>query len=97
MKLTQFSISCVLAVAVLLGACNQKSKVEDNRVWNDVAIGYNNTFDVIKVTNVKLLDEYTEVRVHITFPANYWIRIASNIYLQAGDKQKLRVTKVMEK
>ena len=76
-----------LAVAVLLGACNQKSKVEDNRVWNDVAIGYNNTFDVIKVTNVKLLDEQTEVKVHITFPANHWIRIASNTYLQAGDKQ----------
>ena len=76
-----------LAVVMLLGACNQKSKAEDNRVWNDVAIGYNNTFDVIKVTNVKLLDEQTEVKVHITFPANYWIRIASNIYLQAGDKQ----------
>ena len=76
-----------LAVAMLLGACTEKTKAEDNRVWNDVAIGYNNTFDVIKVTNVKLLDEYTEVRVHITFPANYWIRIASNIYLQAGDKQ----------
>ena len=55
-----------LSAVMLLGACNQKSKVEDNRVWNDVAIGYNNTFDVIKVTNVKLLDEYTEVRVHIT-------------------------------
>ncbi len=76
-----------LAVAVLLGACAEKTKPEDNRVWNDVAIGYNNTFDVIKVTNVKLLDEQTEVKVHITFPANYWIRIASNIYLQAGDKQ----------
>ena len=76
-----------LTVAVLLGACAEKTKAEDNRVWNDVAIGYNNTFDVIKVTNVKLLDEQTEVKVHITFPANYWIRIASNIYLQAGDKQ----------
>ena len=76
-----------LAVAVLLGACTEKTKAEDNRVWNDVAIGYNNTFDVIKVTNVKLLDEQTEVKVHITFPANHWIRIASNTYLQAGDKQ----------
>ncbi|MBR3858848.1 MAG: thioredoxin family protein [Bacteroidaceae bacterium] len=76
-----------LAVAVLLGACNQKTNAEDNRVWNDVAIGYNNTFDVIKVTNVKLLDEQSEVKVHITFPANHWIRIASNTYLQAGDKQ----------
>ena len=83
----EFSISCVLAVAVLLGACNQETKAEDNRVWNDVAIGYNNTFDVIKVTNVKLLDEQTEVKVHITFPTNHWIRIASNTYLQAGDKQ----------
>ena len=77
-----------LAAAVLLGACaNQETKAEDNRVWNDVAIGYNNTFDVIKVTNVKLLDEQTEVKVHITFPANYWIRIASNTYLQAENRQ----------
>ena len=76
-----------LAVAVLLGACTEKTKAEDNRVWNDVAIGYNNTFDVIKVTNVKLLDEQTEVKVHITFPANHWIRIASNTYLQAEDRQ----------
>ena len=76
-----------LAMVMLLGACAEKTKAEDNRVWNDVAIGYNNTFDVIKVTNVKLLDEQTEVKVHITFPTNYWIRIASNIYLQAGDKQ----------
>ena len=76
-----------LALAMLLGACTEKTKAEDNRVWNDVAIGYNNTFDVIKVTNVKLLDEQTEVKVHITFPANYWIRIASNTYLQAEDRQ----------
>ena len=75
-----------LAVAVLLGACAQK-EVRGNRVWDDVAIGYNNTFDVIKVTNVKLLDEQTEVKVHITFPANHWLRIASSTYIQAGDKQ----------
>ena len=75
-----------LAVAVLLGACATR-ETQNNRVWNEVAMGYNNNNNVIKVTGVKLLDEHTEVALHITFPAGYWIKMASNIYLQAEDKQ----------
>ena len=75
-----------LAVAVLLGACATK-EAQDNRVWNEVAMGYNNNNNLIKVTGVKLLDEHTEVALHITYSAGYWVKMASNIYLQAEDKQ----------
>ncbi len=75
-----------LAVVVLLGACGNP-KTQDTRVWNEVAMGYNNNGNIIKVTGVKLLDEHTEVALHITYPAGYWIKMASNIYLQAEGKQ----------
>lgn len=75
-----------LAAAVLLGACGNP-KTQDTRVWNEVAMGYNNNGNIIKVTGVKLLDEHTEVALHITYPAGYWIKMASNIYLQAGGGQ----------
>ena len=75
-----------LAVAVLLGACTTR-EAQDNRVWNEVAMGYNNNNNLIKVTGVKLLDEHTEVALHITYSAGYWVKMASNIYLQTEDKQ----------
>ena len=75
-----------LAVAVLLGACDNK-EAQNNRVWDEVAMGYNNSNDAMKVTDVKMLDEHTELAMHITYPAGYWIKMDSNIYLQAEDKQ----------
>ena len=63
-----------LAVAVLLGACND-SKIQDSRVWNEVAMGYNNSNHIIKVTGVKLLNEHTEVALHVTYPAGNWIKV----------------------
>ena len=74
-----------LAVAVLLGACND-SKIQDSRVWDVVAMGYNNNH-IIKVTGVKLLNEHTEVALHVTYPAGNWIKVDSNIYLQADGEQ----------
>ena len=75
-----------LTVAVLLGACND-SKIQDSRVWDVVAMGYNNSNHIIKVTGVKLLNEHTEVALHVTYPAGYWIKVDSNIYLQADGEQ----------
>ena len=74
-----------LAVAVLLGACND-SQIQDSRVWDEVAMGYNNNH-IIKVTGVKLLNEHTEVALHVTYPAGNWIKVDSNIYLQADGEQ----------
>ena len=73
-------------VAVLLGACND-SKIQDSRVWDVVAMGYNNSNHIVKVTGVKLLDEHTEVALHVTYPAGNWIKVDSNIYLQADGEQ----------
>ena len=79
-----------LAVAVLLGSCND-SKIQDSRVWDEVAMGYNNSNHIIKVTGVKLLNKHTEVALHVTYPAGNWIKVDSNIYLQAdGDQYKVK-------
>ena len=75
-----------LTVAVLLGACND-SKIQDSRVWDEVAMGYNNSNHIVKVTGVKLLNEHTEVALHVTYPAGNWIKVDSNIYLQADGEQ----------
>ena len=75
-----------LAVAVLLGACND-SKIQDSRLWDEVAMGYNNSNHIVKVTGVKLLDEHTEVALHVTYPAGNGIKVDSNIYLQADGEQ----------
>ena len=84
-----------LVVVLLLGACATK-EAQNNRVWNEVAMGYNNSNDVIKVTGVKMLDEHTELAMHITYPAGYWVKMASNIIYHGLERaaEKLRSTEL---
>ena len=75
----------LLIVLILVSACSEKEK-HDSRIWNDVVVGHVNTDREIKIKKVELLADYTAITLNIRqVYQNYWIRMTSDTYLQAGD------------
>lgn len=76
----------IFAIMMLQSVCCGIA-AQESRVWNEIVMGYNNVHDAIRITSVKLQDDHTEVALHVTIPTKNWIKVASNIHLQAGDKR----------
>lgn len=74
-------LSTVLLTLLCLTGAAQKVNT-----WNEVVTGFTNV-PILKVTNVTLYEDRTEVALHLDFRAGQWMSIAKETYLQAGDQQ----------
>ena len=78
---SQFSISCALAVAVLLGACTRTSIVVEFPL-----IGASNTTSIV-IENIELTDTATALTVRVFSRPNDWIKVPSYTHLVAEEKE----------
>ena len=78
---SQFSISCALAVAVLLGACTRENKVIEFPL-----IGASNTTSIV-IENIELTDTATALTVRVFSRPNDWIKVPSYTHLVAEGKE----------
>ena len=78
-------ITLLLALITLTGQA--KNERSNERVWNDVVTGYNNTYNQVKVTKVTFYEDRTELSLHVDLMAGQWISIAEKTFLQADGKQ----------
>lgn len=75
------SLVSLLLFLVTLTGWAQKGET----IWNDVVSGYANT-PLIKVTQVAMYDDRTEISIHIDFTKGQWFRIAKNTVVKADGK-----------
>ena len=75
-------IACLLLLLVA-SAVSAQSSDKPKVVWDEVVSGYNSHFRTIRIDNVRLFDDRTEVGVHISYHPGNWIKVNSNTYLQA--------------
>ena len=78
-------ITLLLALITLTGQA--KNERSNEKVWNDVVTGYNNTYNQVKVTKVAFYEDRTELSLHVDLMAGQWISIAEKTFLQADGKQ----------
>lgn len=78
-------ITLLLALITLTGQA--KNERSNERVWNDVVTGYNNTYNQVNVTKVAFYEDRTELSLHVDLMAGQWISIAEKTFLQADGKQ----------
>ena len=78
-------ITLLLALITLTGQA--KNERSNERVWNDVVTGYNNTYNQVNVTKVAFYEDRTELSLHVDIMAGQWISINEKTFLQADGKQ----------
>ena len=88
-------IACLLLLLVA-SAVSAQSSDKPKVVWDEVVSGYNSHFRTIRIDNVRLFDDRTEVGVHISYHPGNWIKVNSNTYLQAdGAKYAVKSASVV--
>lgn len=75
-------IACFLLFLVASTVSAQSSE-KPKVVWDEVVSGYGIHSRTIRIDNVRLYGDRTEVGIHISYQPGYWIKINSNTYLQA--------------
>ena len=88
-------IACLLLLLVTSTVSAQSSE-KPKVVWDEVVSGSGIHSRIIRIDNVRLFDDRTEVGVHISYHPGNWIKVNSNTYLQAdGAKYALKSASVM--
>ena len=65
-------------------------------VWNDVITGYSRPASVIRIKEVKMYNDRTELSVQVNYTPGYWIRVQNDLYLQSGaNKYKVKDATVL--
>ena len=64
--------------------------------WNEVITGYSKHSSVIKIKEVKMYNDRTELSVQVNYTPGYWIRVQNNLHLQSGaNKYKVKDATVL--
>ena len=84
-------IKILFTILFLIGAIGFASADEKPVArWNEVVTGYSKPASVIKIKEVKMFNDRTELSVQVNYTPGYWIRVQNDLYLQSGaDKYKV--------
>ena len=85
-------IKILFTILFLIGAIGFASADEKPVArWNDVVTGYSKQASIIKIKEVKMFNDRTELSVQVNYTPGYWIRVQNDLYLQSG-ANKYKVT-----
>ena len=85
-------IKILFTILFLIGAIGFASADEKPVArWNEVVTGYSKPASVIKIKEVKMFNDRTELSVQVNYTPGYWIRVQNDLYLQSG-ANKYKVT-----
>ena len=90
-------IKILFTILFLIGAIGFASADEKPVArWNEVVTGYSKPASVIKIKEVKMFNDRTELSVQVNYTPGYWIRVQNDLYLQSGaNKYKVKDATVL--
>lgn len=92
---TRCLIACLLVLLTTTLGMAQNGEKPDV-IWNELVKGYDNTFSTLRVKEVRMYADRTELSVHVDYPSGKWIRVQKDLYLQAdGKKYPLKAATVI--
>ena len=83
MKKAMIALCALLTAGICMAQNVRKAEV----TWNEVISGYSNCSSTLKVTEIRLYKDRTELSVHVDYVPGYWIKINDNVYMQAEGKK----------